>query len=606
MWSHRQHEWVPDDDIGSSLTDISAYAYVTKQWWDRVQGTSSALRSTEFDRSCRWCTQAIVEFMSVAGSTWTDALDFLEAAEWDMQKAQRLWTNFKTSGAFQPSDLLTGSVDQKLDMYLQDPVWTFMQTTTIRGRPLVFFSPKLWKTDDESQSNYNHLHNDNFYANFNNNSLISTPTPSSPSSERVTAIYNPFQIDDYNSTSGMFWALSFTLHLALQHPKTRTEGIIVLSDCRDLGRRDSDREWVRGLHKRVVGYIQECMPVRLVGLLVVVDGAGVSGGWVESMWGSGSGRAVVEGWIPWGLGVETRVSTLEDLDEHVARDSLPKDFGGSLVYKHKEWLADQRRRIDREREEAKQVPQNLPSLPTLVITTAPASDTATLTPTEPTPTEVNHEPLNIVEGEGLVKRVATGGKRSPASPNKPNATPPTPVPSSTPHTPPPPPPSNEIGTKPPLAPPPSKVPPVGPSNATDPKPNPPTPTTSKKDTFHDLTSLTRRYRGSVRPSSVTETDIENNDKGKKAVHFHEMTSIYRYQVPPPASECSSVVSSIASESSSDTGSVNGWMNGKGAGGSFESDDGGRHQEFGFGLDVPSVASMRMMSCSPEPMDDEDE
>ncbi|KAJ3171071.1 Tyrosine-protein phosphatase non-receptor type 9 [Geranomyces variabilis] len=135
-----------------------------------------------------------------------------------------------------------------------------------------------------------------------------------------------YYVPDAAGSRRMIKLLTYICDKAANDEATRRNGVVLISNLQGLDRRYSVLE----LHRLILQLLEYCLPIRVVRMLVV------SAPWwtqkLSAMWKPG----VCENGT-----LTTEMSICNDLSEYIEPSQIPRELGGRLSYKWREFVADQ-------------------------------------------------------------------------------------------------------------------------------------------------------------------------------------------------------------------------------------------------------------------------
>ncbi|TPX59944.1 hypothetical protein PhCBS80983_g02122 [Powellomyces hirtus] len=137
-----------------------------------------------------------------------------------------------------------------------------------------------------------------------------------------------YWVSDVAGTRRMLKLLTYICDKAASCESTRRNGVLLISNLQGLDKRYQAVE----VHRWIMQMLEYYMPVRLRRVLVV------NAPWwaqvLPSLWKPGACES--------GL-LATEIAICNDLLQYVDSSELPRELGGTVHFKHKEWIADQMR-----------------------------------------------------------------------------------------------------------------------------------------------------------------------------------------------------------------------------------------------------------------------
>ncbi|KAJ3168357.1 Tyrosine-protein phosphatase non-receptor type 9 [Geranomyces variabilis] len=135
-----------------------------------------------------------------------------------------------------------------------------------------------------------------------------------------------YYVSDVAGQRRMIKLLTYICDKAANDEATRRNGVVLISNLQGLDRKYGVLE----LHRLILQLLEYCLPIRVVRMLVV------NAPWwtqkLSAMWKPG----VCENGT-----LSTEMSICNDLSEHIDPSQIPRELGGSLSYKWREFVADQ-------------------------------------------------------------------------------------------------------------------------------------------------------------------------------------------------------------------------------------------------------------------------
>ncbi|KAJ3329696.1 Tyrosine-protein phosphatase non-receptor type 9 [Blyttiomyces sp. JEL0837] len=441
---------------------------------------------------------AVIDFMSALSTTWDEALKFLYARDFNVANAMQLYREHMTArediaSVFPDPPLGPGPPKQ----ILSDPLFVLPYGSYDRdGCGILIVNLRFW--------------NPGMVREFSDRAGFGGGGGGRVAGEDVNV-----------ELAGLHWALEYVIEQAVVDPRIRERGLTLISDVKETGQNINVAE----IHFIITEFLLFMLPVKLSKLLIVNN----------PWWNYFSAVPLTQS-----IGVPVSILNLDALKNYVEPRYLPRDLGGSMVYKHKEWFADQSVSV---------------ALFGIFGSAACGADTprfddiSLATPTPLTPSlendpfiqhnesivqqqqqqqQLQQQDIDSGDGNGTgperPRRVAT---KFPGQPRSNQSSPVPAVPDendipSVPLPPRPPPPSTSTPTPSPI---PSSTIPGSESPAaapgTPPPPPPPPPSVTIADPIADLQTI-RAQNASIRASGGSP----------KFVRFVEGRTVHRYEVPP--------------------------------------------------------------------------